>query len=380
MRQQVTLVMDENELMWIRKKIEDIDSRIEKFLNNPSWKNIPVLQVHVGKIYTDCKTSKSSFNAQIESIRETLKSKTDWLPFLEPWHGTGIYAEAFGCPYFWKKNDFPWTNFAIHSAEEAKKIEKPNWKESEIMNLVLNSIRYFKREVGENIPISLTDTQSPLDTAMLIWETNSFFEACYDEPDVVHRLLSMITDLIIEFSQVQIKEIGPNIARPGHNAVLTRPWGRSKGIGISDDFLVNVSPKFYSEFSRPYNERIAEALGGVVIHSCGVWNQDIIAEVIKTKGIIGVELAISESGESSLYLSQMCGDPNPNLPEAIKEGFKGTGIPIKARLGGNPLSIIEKVYHPELVFIPQIMWDEDSKVRDENYDKMHHKMKELSEK
>ncbi|MHB8280476.1 MAG: uroporphyrinogen decarboxylase family protein, partial [Candidatus Humimicrobiaceae bacterium] len=352
-------MINKSKLNWISKKIEEIDGRVEKFWNKPIWKNTPVLQVHVGKIYTDCRTSESSFKAQMESIEETLRTKTDWAPFLEPWHGTGVYAEAFGSPYFWKENDFPWTNFAIHSIEEAKKIKKPDWKKSEIMNLVLESIRYFKKRVGENIPISLTDTQSPLDTAMLIWETNSFFEACYDAPEVVHHLLNVVTELIIEFSLVQIREIGHNIARPGHNAVLTRPWGKATGIGISDDFLVTVSPKFYNEFSRPYNEKIAEALGGAVIHSCGVWSQDIISEVLRTKGIMGVELAISEGGKSSLHLSQMCGDPNPNLPETIRDGFKDTGVPVKGRLGDNPINILERVYHPDLIFIPQIMWDED---------------------
>lgn len=370
-------MIDKNKLMWISKKIEEIDRRVEKFWNNPSWKSTPVLQVHVGKIYTDCKTSESSFNAQIESIEETLKTKTDWAPFLEPWHGTGVYAEAFGCPYFWKENDFPWTNFAIYSIEEAKKIKKPNWKKSEMMNLVIESIRYFKKMVGEYIPISLTDTQSPLDTAMLIWETNSFFEACYDAPDVVHDLLNLITDLKIEFSQVQIKEIGSNIARPGHNAVLTRPRGKATGIGISDDFLVTVSPKFYSEFSRPYNEKIAEALGGAVIHSCGVWSKDIIAEVLKTKSLMGIELAVSEGGKSSLHLSQMCGDPNPNLPETVRDGFKSTGIPVKARIGENPLSLIEKIYHPELIFVPQIMWVDDPVERDRNYEMLHQKIEEI---
>jgi len=296
----------------------------------------------------------------MESIEKTLTAKTDWMPFLEPWHGTGVYAEAFGCPYFWRENDFPWTHFAIHSIEEAKKIKKPNWKNSKMLNLVIESIRYFKKMVGEYIPISLTDTQSPLDTAMLIWETNSFFEACYDAPELVHNLLNLVTDLTIEFSKIQIEEIGLNVARPGHNAVLTRPWGKATGIGISDDFLVTVSPEFYSEFSRPYNERMAEELGGAVIHSCGVWSKDIISEVLKTKGLMGIELAVSEGGGSSLHLSRMCGDPNPNLPKNIKNGFKGSGVPVKARIGVNPIKVLEEIYHPDLIFVPQIMWVDDA--------------------
>jgi len=369
-------MVTKSDLDWIKKKIEEIDSRVEKFWKNPVWKDTPVLQVSSGRMYYDCRTSESSFNAQIESIKETLSTKTDWMPFLEPWHGTGVYAEAFGAKYFWKENDTPWTNFIINSLEEARKIKKPDWKKSEIMNLVLSSIRYFKKMAGDNIPISLTDTQSPLDNAMLMWETNSFIAACYDEPETVHWFLDLITELIIEFSLVQIKEIGQNIARPGHNAALTRPWGKTAGIGLSDDFLVTVSPKFYDEFGKRYNEKIADALGGVVIHSCGLWSRDMIAKVLETRGLMGVELAISEGGKSSLQYT--LGDPNPNPPETIRDGFKETELPVKGRLGNDPEDVLGKIYHKDLIFIPQIMWEEDKRTRNKNYEGMHRKIEELA--
>ena len=374
--------MNKTELKRISKKIEEIDNRVEKFWNNPSWKNTPVLQVCFGKAFREaCRTSEKSFNDQIKSIEKILKTKTDYVPFLEPWHGVGVYAQAFGCPYIWGGNSAPWTKNAIYSVEEAKRVKMPNWQNSEIMNMVIDSIRYFKKRVGDYIPISLTDTQSPLDTAMLIWETNSFFEACHDAAEVVHNLLDMVTYLIIEFSLVQIKEIGFNNARPGHNGVITRPLNRSSGIGLSDDFLTTVSPKFYAEFSRPYNERIAKALGGVVVHSCGIWGKGIIAEVLKTKGIMGVELAVNKGGRSSHDLTgnyTVGWDPNPNLPETIRDNFEGTGIPVKGRIGAEPLSLIEKIYHPNLIFVPQIMWVDDPIERDKNYDMLHQKIEEIS--
>lgn len=370
-------MLDKSKLKWMSGKIEEIDNRVSKFWDSPVWENVPVLQTHVGKMYTDCRTKESAFETQIKNIEATLKTKTDYAPFLKPWHGTGVYAQAFGAPYFWKENDYPWTNFAIHSVEEARNIKKPDWRKGEITSMVIDTIKYFKKMVGDSIPISMTDTQSPFDTALLIWESESFFLACYSEPETVHKFLDIITDFKIEFSLIQAKVIGPNIARPGHNAVLSRPWGRASGIGISDDFLVTISPQFYGEFSRPYNEKMADALGGAVIHSCGVWTPKIIPAVLRTRGIMGVELAVAIGGRDMLHLSEACGDPNPNTPEVIRDGFKGSGVPVKARLGDDPLEIIEKIYDPGLIFVPQIMWDEDSKKRDENYEKVHQKIYEL---
>jgi hypothetical protein len=179
----------------------------------------------------------------------------------------------------------------------------------------------------------------------------------------VHRLLSMVTDVIIEFTRAQLEAIGPNPARPGHSACLSRSRGRMTGIGLSDDLATVVSPAIYERFCRPYNERIAAALGGAVIHSCGVWRPPIISTVAATRGLAGVELALSTDD-----------DPSPSAPEVIRDGFAGTGLPVKARIGRDFLPVVDRVYHPGLRFIPQIAWDDDPSVRDRNYETLHARM------
>jgi hypothetical protein len=176
----------------------------------------------------------------------------------------------------------------------------------------------------------------------------------------------MVTELEIDFTRVQLEAIGANAARPGHNACLSRPWGRSAGIGISDDLATVVSPRIYEEFARPYNERMARELGGLVVHSCGVWRPAIIDAVRKTERLLGVELALSRDE-----------DPTPSEPATIRDGFRGTGIPVKARLGRGFLDLIDAVYAPDLVFIPQIAWVDDARERDRNYDAARDRMVSL---
>jgi hypothetical protein len=317
-------------------------------------------------MYTDVRTSEHSFVNQMACIETTLKARTDWMPFLEPWHGVGVYANLFGCEYDWEICDYPQTRYAVTTVEEARTLRKPDWRNGEVCRLVMESIRYYRDRIGDSIPIACTDTQSPIDTATLIWQTESFFLACHDEPETVHRLLAMVTDVIIEFSLAQLEAIGPNPARPGHNACLSRAHGRSAGIGLSDDLATVVSPAVYDEFSRPYNERIAAALGGVVIHSCGVWRPPIMETVLSTKGLAGVELALSTDD-----------DPSPSSPEVVRDGFAGRGIAVKARVGRDFLQTTERAYRPDFLFIPQIAWDDDPAVRDRNYDTLHERMAAL---
>lgn len=370
-------MIDKSKIKLISKKIENIDIVLDKYCKNPTWENIPILQAFFGNTYINCRNSEESLIAQLSAMDITLKTKTDWAPYLEPWHGVGVYAEAFGCPYIWKEKNSPWTKPIIYSFEDLKNIKNPGWKKGEIANLVLNSIRYFRKETMGLIPISLTDTQSPLSNALLICESNLFFETCHSNPEIIHGFLEKVTDLIIDFSLEQRKEIGKNLASPGHSGTFSRPWSRSCGIGLSDDFLVTVSPKFYEEFARPYNERIAEALGGVVIHSCGTWGVEIINTVLKTKGLIGIELAISDMGSSSLDMITGIGDPSPNRPDKIKENLKNTGITVKARIGGNPVAVIDKIYDKNLKFIPEIIWTDNINDRNKNYESVHKKISDL---
>ena len=353
-------------LKWIESRIDEIEARVGRWLDAPSWAGAPVLQTFAGNnMYTDVRTSERSFVNQMACIETTLKAKTDWMPFLEPWHGVGVYANLFGCAYDWTVCDYPQTRYAVTTAEEARRLTKPDWRTGRDL------------PAGDGFHPVLPGADRRRDPHRLHRhpEPDRHRDAHLADRQLLPRLPRRTRDRPPaprhdhrRHHRVLARPAGGDRAQPGPGAQrlpvpLAGPYDR---IGLSDDLATVVSPAVYEEFSRPYNERIAAALGGVVIHSCGVWRPPIMKAVLATKGLAGIELALSVDD-----------DPSPSAPEVVRDGFAGCGLPVKARVGKKFLPAVERVYHPELRFIPQIAWDDDPAVRDRNYETLHAHMAQV---
>jgi uroporphyrinogen-III decarboxylase len=226
---------------------------------------------------------------QLYNIEQTRALDSDWEPFLEPWHGVGIYADAFGSETSWPEDDYPWTEPFINNISEINKLEPKKIENSPLMEKVLNTIFLFKEKTNGKIPISLTDTQSPLDTASLIVRTDELLVGLYTNPKIIHKLLNQITSLIITFSKMQLDIIGENVALPGH----LFPYGAKKGIAISDDLAAMVSPEIYREFFVPYLSEISKEFGGLYLHSCGNFQHNLEA-ILEIDGLLGINMHIGE--------------------------------------------------------------------------------------
>jgi uroporphyrinogen-III decarboxylase len=339
------------------KKLEDFAAGRRPFLvvQRPDCK----------KVWTDCSTAEKIAGNNLEAFeRWAALDWTDELPYLEPWAGVGVYAAAFGAEYYWRESESPATHYRYHSLAEAKNAEYPAWEKNPVMRMVLDSIDLMNEKGGGALPIVLTDTQSPLDTATLIVDSVEFLTGCYEDPGTAKRLLGMVTDLIIEFSREQLRHTGPgNAARPGHIMVSSTSWS---GISVSDDNLSFCSPDFNAEFALPYNYKLAEAFGGVAIHSCGNWAHTM--KILEPeKGVTGVDFATSIEA-----------DPNPNSPAAAKEAVRGKRMIVKARAGNNIEKIIpalEELAAPDVQLV--IQPGHDPKNAGDNYKRITDKLNEL---
>jgi len=98
-----------------------------------------------------------------------------------------------------------------------------------------------------------------------VWNYGDFLYALYDDPPAAHRLLRMVTDVIIETVE-ELKRAFPGLVCM-HCPLIWMP--SDVGISISDDVMAVISPRTYAEFGVPYNRAIAEHFGGISIHSCG---------------------------------------------------------------------------------------------------------------
>jgi len=304
-----------------------------------------IFQTCPGNIWRDNSTPEESFAGNIAVIEDSLAVPSDDLPVLEPWFGTGVYANMFGCPYVWRNGEAPATHYRYHVLEEIEGIRKPDWTQSEIAQLVLETIRYFKSKTGDAIPIILTDTQSASDTATLILDATETFIGCITEPESMMNFMRCINSLILEFSSAQRDIIGDAFLSPGHIMLSNKGF---TGISLSDDNLAVASPAIAREFNLPLNDEIGRAWGGVAIHSCGKWTH--MMPLLK-------EYCPSCICIDSAYDHDI--DPNPNTPEEMRDALAGTGIYSHLRMTGDTskmLEIVKRALHPDLKLIIHPKW------------------------
>ncbi len=286
-----------------------------------------------------CKDTKLSLALQLGALQESMKYAADIPNFLEPWYGIGTTASAFGVDYEWPEGQAPAVRPPFKSVQEALNFNLKPIEETAIGKNTLSMIEYFIGKTKGRIPISLTDTQSPLNTASLIIDNNSLFMSFFDCPDELKKLLQVITDLLIDFTKKQIELIGNSLVYPGHGFASSTVF---TGLGMSDDVMLMLSENQFVDFESEVLTRAGQPFGGVAFHSCGNWSPKAKA-VKKITGLIMADGAFTAET-----------DPHPNPPELIRDNFAGTNVIINARMVGSEEIVFEKVeqlYKPGMKLI-----------------------------
>jgi len=302
---------------------------------------IPVINQPDSFHWTDvCKTKEGSLDSQLSYLKDCMQTKSDLsFTYLEPWYGVGVYAAAFGCKYEFNKGESPKTRHIFSSMDELKGFKAPKISNCEEMSMVLDMIKYFKEKTGGYIDISLTDTQSTNDTASLILDPCELFMASISEPEELEPFLTKITDLIIEFTEMQMGLIGGCLSLPGHIMLSDREF---KGIAIADDNMAVISPDSYNETAFPYNCRLSNHFGGISIHTCG--NAGVnLKKLASTPNLFMVDLALGTAV-----------DPTPNKAEEVVAAFSGTDTIVKVKVGDDELEKIEPLINSNVKMIVEL--------------------------
>ena len=273
-----------------------------------------------------CSDMKRSLENQLGALQKSMKYKADVPNFLEPWYGIGTIASAFGGDYTWPDGNAPVMKPGFRSIDEILDHKPLQVAHTKIGKHTLEMIEYFMDKTRGSLPVSLTDTQSPLNIAGLLLPLDQFFPVLLTEPEKVTGLFDLIAGLSIEFNHEQIKLIGNALVYPGHGFASSDKWS---GLGMSDDNAVMISPEQYLRLAAPAVEKICDFLGGTAFHSCGDWSNWIEA-VLKIKGILMADGAFSAET-----------DPGATDNLEAFHAFAGTGVVLNARIVGN-LETIEK--------------------------------------
>ena len=316
-------------------------------------------RMRVAEVFSyGCRDMKASLEWQLGALEKSMAFAGDVPNFLEPWYGIGTVASAFGIEYVWKAGQAPAVRPRFKSVADVLGYAVEPVAQTGIGKRTLDMIDYFVEEAGGRLPMSLTDTQSPLNIACNVVDMNGFFTDLIDRPGEVKALLERIAGLLAEFTREQAGRIREALVWPGHGFASCRCF---EGLGMSDDNALMVSGPHYVEFAGPAVKLAGKGFVGSAFHCCGDWSGKIEA-VKRIDGLRMVDGAFSAAT-----------DPSPNPAEPFAEGFASTGIVVNARIVGGPeiiVDVVRRLWRPGMKLIV-ITYCQTPDEQAEAYDRVH---------
>ena len=203
----------------------------------------------------------ASCEAQLTTVQD------DFIPYVMPWYGTGVLASAFGCGVAFLEDSDPAVSSwgMVKDEREVARLRVPDPERDGLMPRVLEAMAYMKAH--SEFPVGLTDMQSPLDTLTLVAGYDRLFVWMYEQPALVHQLMTLASEALIAWVRAQKRVLGE--ADDETNGLQNAWLPKGHGLWLSDDDATQLSPALYAEFVAPYNDRILRAFGGGALHHCG---------------------------------------------------------------------------------------------------------------
>lgn len=156
----------------------------------------------------------------------------------------------------------------------------------------LEKLAHWREKTSGRVSFYEPDMQGPFSVASQVWGIEDFLYACYDEPEAVHHLLSLCTDAAIEYTQKMTDAVDGDMLRFHCQPCLWYP--KEKGLAVSEDMVAVVSKETTREFIVPYLARIADAFGGVAVHTCGSMNH-VIPTLCAVNKLTGLNFSSAET-------------------------------------------------------------------------------------
>ncbi len=194
----------------------------------------------------------------------------DYLPYARVWFGYMTLATMFGLPVEWSDDpdQAPGVGHPlITDMDQVYNLKLP----TDDAGLMADNLR-VQRMFAERFPswVCLTgfDLGGPLNTCRDLVETNLFYLAFVDQPEAMHHLLDLVTD-------VQIRGYAAGVEAAGGLDRMTcvdmgQIWAPEGHKGfVSDDVCATLSPEMFETFSKPYNSRLYARWPGGLLHNCG---------------------------------------------------------------------------------------------------------------
>lgn len=185
----------------------------------------------------------------------------DFIPALDPFTGTEIFAEAFGCQVHRPEDNMPFALPLVTSAAEADRIKVPDVASTSLA-MLFEIGDELRRRAGPQAVMKLVDTQSPMDTVALIWDKNDLYASMLEAPEAVKGLAAKVHTLFTRFLDEWFR-------RYGREFIAHYPWYyMPQGVTLSEDEVGIVNPEMFREFFLPELNALSDRYGGIGIHCC----------------------------------------------------------------------------------------------------------------
>jgi len=187
----------------------------------------------------------------------------DAIPIVSPTFGNSFLLTALGLEQMViETGDIYLTERP--SKDEVEQLRVPDdLAQAGLFPKVIDCLRYYRSVLPAHVKIGLYYLMSPYDLAYLIRGVELLTDM-YDDPDRVHRVLQLTTDLFLRATKLLKAEI----AEPDdHFLYMDRAY---KGGGLlCEDACILLSPEQHREFGVPYTIEALDVLNGGCVHFCG---------------------------------------------------------------------------------------------------------------
>jgi len=181
-----------------------------------------------------------------------IKIKKDFpdILYLPDWwaeYAMATEPSGFGVNFHFYDDNLPGVSPLIDDMDDAEdiiaRLKTPNPKKDGLMPLLLNLQRYMLpklAEIGEQI--NIVSTRGPLTIASHLFSVTELLMCAKADPDVVHKLLKMTSQLCKDWLSAQLENVG-----------------HAEGVLMLDDITGFFSEEDYMEFAHPYMKDIFSA-------------------------------------------------------------------------------------------------------------------------
>ena len=224
---------------------------IENLVSEGRKKAIPILSFPVIKLLGVSVRELISDSALQAKGMKLVAEKTDSAAAVS-FMDLSVEVECFGAEICVSDDEVPTvTGRLVVSAEDAEALKVPAVGSSRTQ-LYIDAIKTASEEITDR-PV-LAGMIGPFSLAARLLDVSEIMMDCYDDPDMVHCVLSKTTEFLIEYAKAY-KTAGAN------------------GIVMAEPVSGLLSPALEEEFSSPYVKQIVDAVQDsdfiVVYHNCG---------------------------------------------------------------------------------------------------------------